>query len=751
MSESKEFAPMSADIIEQHGLSKQEYSLIVEKMHRDPNLLELGLFSVMWSEHCSYKNSKNLLKLFPTKHEKILVPAGEENAGIVDIGDDWAVAFKVESHNHPSALEPYQGAATGVGGIIRDIFTMGARPIACMNSLRFGSLEDKHVRFLLKGVVEGIAGYGNCVGVPTVGGEVMFDDSYQTNPLVNVFCLGLLKTDKIARGAASGAGNQVLYVGASTGRDGIHGATFASDDLTEDSQEERSAVQVGDPFMEKLLLEACLEVIQEDLVVGIQDMGAAGLTCAVCETAARGKMGISIDVSKVPQREKGMTPYEIMLSESQERMLLIVEKKYVDRVSEIFQKWDLHVKNIGQVESGDRMRIFENKNLVADVPVQALSDDAPVYTREERKPEYLSKIPLIDREKVNAMVDYGETLKKLLATPNIASKKMIYEQYDHMVQTNTVVRPGSDAAVIRIKNTNKFLAMKLDGQGRYCHADPYEGGKIAVAEAARNVVCAGARPIAGTDCLNFGNPMHEENFWVFHHCVKGLAKACSDLDIPIIGGNVSLYNQNVDGPIFPTPIVGVVGLIDNVQESEVAKRINSQFFQNEGDLILLLGENKNEIGSSEFSENILGEKLSLCPTLDLAVEKKLHEAVLLSSEKGLLNSAHDCSEGGLAVTLAESCMSAESASLGAKIVLPNEEEIPLNIILFGETQSRVVVSCDPSSLADIQDICLKNDTPVTVLGNVEGERLVIEDVLDLSVKELEHFWSDSLERTMNRS
>ncbi len=735
---------LSKEIIEGHGLSKLEYELILKLLGREPNITELGIFSVMWSEHCSYKNSKPLLKLFPTQHERILIGAGEENAGVVDIGDGWGLVFKVESHNHPSAIEPYQGAATGVGGIIRDIFTMGARPIACMDSLRFGSLSDERVKFLLKGVVEGIAGYGNCIGIPTVGGEIMFDESYQTNPLVNVFCLGVVKHEDIARGVASGEGNRVLYVGPPTGRDGIHGATFASDDLTEKSSEKKSAVQVGDPFMEKLLLEACLEVIQKGLVVGIQDMGAAGLTCSTCETASRGNSGISIDVAKVPQRETGMTPYEIMLSESQERMLLIVEPSKVKDVQAVFERWDLYAEDIGQVQTGDRMKVFNHGELVADMPVDALAEKAPMYVREEEEPAYLKDLPQVDEAKVAQKQDYEASIKQLLAVPNIASKAWVYEQYDHMVGTNTVSLPGSDAAVIRVKDTDKLVAMKLDGQGRYCYVDPYEGGKIAVAEAARNVVCSGARPIAATDCLNFGNPMHPEVFWVFHRCVEGLAEACRKLDTPIIGGNVSLYNQNPDGAIFPTPIVGVVGVMNDV--SQVQQRVNTQWFKNEGDVIMLLGETKNEIGASEFYKTVLGETVGPCPKINLQVEHNLYEAVISASEQGLLQSAHDCAEGGLAVALVESCISGPEA-LGATISFA--ESFEPNVLLFGESQSRIIVSCRANDEATLHNLCEQHGVPVQKLGQVGGAQLTINDWISCAVQDLQTIWTESFALLLN--
>ena len=728
-------------IIEEHGFLEGEYELIVKLLGRHPNLTELGIFSVMWSEHCSYKNSKKLLKQLPTKHEKMLIKAGEENAGVVDIGDNLGLVFKIESHNHPSAVEPYQGAATGVGGIIRDIFTMGARPLVCMNSLRFGPLSSSRVPFLLNGVVEGIAGYGNCIGIPTVGGEIMFNSTYSQNPLVNVFCLGVIDHEDIIRGAAKGKGNRVLYVGAPTGRDGIHGATFASDDLTEESESKKSAVQVGDPFMEKLLLEACLEVIKKKLVVGIQDMGAAGLTCSTCETASRGDSGIVIDVAKVPKREKGMTPYEVMLSESQERMLLIVDPSNVEEVKAYFDKWDLCAEDIGYVDDGDRMKVYDHDQLVADLPVKSLADDAPFYTREEIIPSYLNTLKQVDWSLVEKQVDYNKSLLTLMSSPNIASKAWVYEQYDHMVQTNTLVCPGSDAAVIRLKEADKAIAMKLDGQGRYCYVNPYIGGKIAVAEAYRNVACTGVKPLASTDCLNFGNPLNPEVYWTLHQSIKGIGEACSYLDIPITGGNVSLYNQNPEGAIFPTPIIGVVGMRDGIDKDN--SFINTQWFKEEGDEIFLLGENKKELGASEFYEVILNDIVGPCPDIDLNQEKILADVIYEATSQRLLSSTHDCSEGGLAVALAECCISGKKA-IGAEICL--SEEFEPNALLFGETQSRVIVSVNPQKAEKLKELCKLKKINIQSIGYVKGSSLVINDFINLSCHDLSDRWKSSLEK-----
>ena len=583
-------------LVLEHGLSLEEYEMIKKILGRNLTYTELGIFSVMWSEHCSYKNSIAVLKTFPREGENLLAKAGEENAGAVDIGNGLAIIFKIESHNHPSAVEPYQGAATGVGGIMRDIFTMGARPIACLDSLRFGDLSSPRVRYLFDGVVRGIGDYGNCFGVPTVAGEVYFDDSYTGNPLVNAMCIGVVKVDQMARAKAEGEGNPVLLVGASTGRDGIHGVTFASEEISEKSEERRPSVQIGDPFMEKLLMEASLEIIKEDLIVGIQDLGGAGLTCATSETAARGKSGIEIDVSLVPVREENMIPYEIMLSESQERMLVIAKKGFEKRVQEIFAKWGLHSVIIGKVTDDKMLRVKKQGEVVAEIPAAslALGGGAPVYVRERNKPKYLDEATKLNLSELRIPGNLNQVLLQLLASPNITSKRWVYEQYDTMVRTATVVGPGSDAAVLRLRKTNQAIATTTDCNGRYCYLNPRMGGRIAVAESARNVVCSGAKPLAITNCLNFGNPYDTEVYWTFAECVAGMGEACRALNTPVTGGNVSFYNEDPQRVVYPTPVVGMVGLIEDL------KHITTMSFKEEKDLIILLGENKEELGASEY-------------------------------------------------------------------------------------------------------------------------------------------------------
>ena len=666
---------VTPEIVKQHGLTPEEFERIKEILGREPNFTELGIFSVMWSEHCSYKNSKKELKKLPTTGANILVKAGEENAGVVDIGDGWAVAFKMESHNHPSAIEPFQGAATGVGGIIRDIFTMGARPEFCLNSLRFGPITNQISksqnpnlklaanRRLFTGVVSGIAHYGNCIGIPTIGGEIYFDESFEGNPLVNVFCLGVLRHDQLARGTAEGAGNPVFYVGAETGRDGLAGAAFASRELTDQSRKDRPAVQVGDPFKEKLLLEACLELIARDAVAGIQDMGAAGLTCSTCETASRGGSGIEIDLAKVPRREPGMTPYEIMLSESQERMLIIAKRGREDVVRQVFDKWDVPCAEIGQVTSDGVMRVRNNGTTAAAIPAKALADEAPLYSRDAKPPVAASlREPSSPAEQWLQKIDVHESLRELLRDPTIASKNWVYRQYDHTVRTGTVVKPGSDAAVFLVRYANKILAATTDCNSLYCALDPREGGKIAVAEAARNLTCSGARPLAVTDCLNFGNPYKPENFWQLREAIEGVAEACRAFGTPVTGGNVSLYNESPLGVVDPTPTVAMVGLIDD------EKQITTQWFKDEGDLIILVGaeparlraaSNRDQgvaapsLGGSRYLKVSHGLKIGPPPHVDLAHEIKVQNAVRDLIREGLVQSAHDCSEGGLAVALAE--------------------------------------------------------------------------------------------------
>ena len=766
---------ITPEVIEEHGITPEEYERILEVLGREPNFTELGIFSVMWSEHCSYKNTRLLLKTFPTQSPKVIVAAGEENAGVIDMGDGLAVAFKLESHNHPSAVEPFQGAATGVGGIIRDIFTMGARPIACMDSLRFGRLESPKVRQLFRGVVAGISHYGNCIGLPTVAGEVYFDSSYEGNPLINVFSLGVLRHSQIARGAAKGVGNPVFYVGPATGRDGLAGAAFASQDLTEESAEQqRGAVQVGDPFMEKLCMEACLELLATGAVAGIQDMGAAGLTCSTCETAARGGTGIEIDLAKVPQRAPDMTPYEILLSESQERMLIIVHKGCEEEVKRIFDKWDLPWAEVGQV-TGDGMMVVKNHGeTIATVPAAKLADDAPIYHREACEPAYLEETRALQLDDIPALADPQAALAKLLGWPSIASKNWVYCQYDHMVRAGTVVNPGSDAAVIRVKADSypvlpadaqaddirdKFLAMTVDCNGVHVYLDPYEGSKATVAEAARNLVCSGARPLGATDNLNFGNPHNPELFWQLKESVRGLAEACEALGTPITGGNVSLYNQNPAGAIDPTPTVGMVGLIDKPEH------ITSQWFKDEGDAIILLGQAVNGddpllgLGGSALLQVEHGCKKGKPPPCDLAKESALHDALLGLIATGAVKSAHDCAEGGLAVALAECCISQLTARrtpqlTGASLDLGELGGARVDALLFGESHGRVLITTsEVEAGAAIERIGLLG-VPAARIGAVTGGSTLDieagETHLSWQLNELHDVWWNTIARAMEQ-
>ncbi|MCY8039597.1 phosphoribosylformylglycinamidine synthase subunit PurL [Bacillus paralicheniformis] len=664
-------------LYQQMGVSDDEFAMIESILGRLPNYTEIGIFSVMWSEHCSYKNSKPILKKFPTKGERVLQGPGE-GAGIVDIGDNQAVVFKIESHNHPSAIEPYQGAATGVGGIIRDVFSMGARPIAVLNSLRFGELTSPRVKYLFEEVVAGIAGYGNCIGIPTVGGEVQFDSCYEGNPLVNAMCVGLINHEDIKKGQAKGVGNTVMYVGAKTGRDGIHGATFASEEMSDQSEEKRSAVQVGDPFMEKLLLEACLEVIKSDALVGIQDMGAAGLTSSSAEMASKAGSGIEMNLDLIPQRETGMTPYEMMLSESQERMLLVIERGREQEIIDIFDKYDLEAVAVGHVTDDKMLRLFHNGEMVADLPVDALAEEAPVYHKPSKVPAYYKEFLETDVP-APKVEDAKETLLELLKQPTIASKEWVYDQYDYMVRTNTVVAPGSDAAVLRIRGTKKALAMTTDCNARYLYLDPEKGGKIAVAEAARNIVCSGAEPLAVTDNLNFGNPEKPEIFWQIEKAADGISEACNVLSTPVIGGNVSLYNESNGSAIYPTPVIGMVGLIEDTDH------ITTQHFKAAGDLIYVIGETFPEFAGSELQKLSEGKIYGKAPAIDLEVEQARQKALLKAIRTGLVQSAHDISEGGIGVALAESVIS--SQGLGANVTLAGE-----SALLFSETQSRFIVS-----------------------------------------------------------
>ena len=745
---------ITKELIAKHGLTDEEYARIQGILGRDPNFTELGIFSVMWSEHCSYKNTKPELKKFPTTGPGVLVKAGEENAGVIDIGDGWAVCFKMESHNHPSAIEPFQGAATGVGGIIRDIFTMGARPVFSLNSLRFGpihgdSAQHKWNRSRFKGVVEGIAHYGNCIGIPTIGGEVFFDESYNGNPLVNVFCLGVLRHEQIARGAARGVGNPVFYVGAETGRDGLAGAAFASRDLTEESKEDRPAVQVGDPFREKLLMEACLELLTTDAVAGIQDMGAAGLTCSTCETASRGGTGVEIELTKVPRREVGMTPYETMLSESQERMLIIVKKGQEQTVVDIFEKWDLPYAEVGSVKDDGMMRVTENGKTVVEIPAAKLADDAPVYHRHWKPRPTPAPLDF----SALAPVDEKAALLSLLAHPTIASKQWVWRQYDHMVRLGCTVLPGSDAAVFIIREAGKIVAATSDCNSLYCLQDPREGSRIAIAEAARNLVCSGARPIAVTDNLNFGNPHNPELFWQLRECVEGLAEGCREFNTPVVGGNVSLYNQSPAGPIDPTPTVGMVGLIDK------AEHITTQAFKAAGDVIILVGPvidpgaGQLGLGASHYYKVVAGQKAGNTPRLNMTLEKNVQSAVLALIQAGLVKSAHDCSEGGLAVALAEGCM---SGNLGATVALPSgpalanfPEHAARAGLLFGESQSRIIITVAPENVDAV--LAQLTALPHSKLGTVGGDTLTIsayQGSITATVVELRETFEQSIGKAM---
>ena len=732
--------------IEAHGLTADEYQRVLDILGREPNLTELGIFSVMWSEHCSYKSSRRHLSKLPTSGPRVLQGPGE-NAGAIDIGDGLAAVFKIESHNHPSFIEPYQGAATGVGGIIRDIFTMGARPIALLDSLRFGTLDQPLTRRLVEGVVAGIAGYGNSIGIPTVGGEIAFDESYAGNPLVNVFCLGVAKTDALIKGRAEGVGNAVYYVGAKTGRDGIHGATMASAEFDDSSAEKRPNVQVGDPFMEKLLLEACLEVMRTDALVGIQDMGAAGLTCSTCEMGARGDAGIEIDTQHVPQRETGMTPYEIMLSESQERMLFIVRQGREAEVEQVFEKWDLHAVRIGHVTDDGLLRVRDHGAVIAEIPNKSLADDGPVYDRPMEPPADLVARQTLDLDDLGQTPTPPEALNALLGSPQVASKRWVYRQYDHMVRTNSLLLAGMGAGVVRIKGTRRALAFSVDGNGRYCYLDPYQGAMLAVAESARNVACAGALPVGATNCLNFGNPERPDIMWQFARAIDGIAEACTALDVPITGGNVSLYNETDGEAIHPTPVLGVVGIIDE------ADRVLGRVFRHEGARIILLGESGAELGGSEYLKVVHGVVRGTPPALHLARERSLQRLLVAAVADGLLESAHDCAEGGLAVTLAE--CSFQTEGLGLDVTLPSvtkagHDHLGLAAALFGETASCVIVSVAERNVDDVLARASAAGVPASVIGSVVGSRYRLrvagEPVVDVPVAEIERVWETGLSR-----
>lgn len=721
----------------QMGLSDSEFEMVENILGRQPNYTETGLFSVMWSEHCSYKNSKPILRKFPTTGPRVLQGPGE-GAGIVDIGDGQAVVFKMESHNHPSAIEPFQGAATGVGGIIRDVFSMGARPIAMLNSLRFGELTSPRVRYLFEEVVAGIAGYGNCIGIPTVGGEVQFDDCYAGNPLVNAMCVGLINHEDIQKGVASGVGNTVMYVGAKTGRDGIHGATFASEELSETSEEKRPAVQVGDPFMEKLLLEACLELVKSDALVGIQDMGAAGLTSSSAEMASKAGFGVEMNLDLIPQRESGMTAYEMMLSESQERMLIVVKKGREAEIVELFEKYDLDAVAVGHVTDDKMLRLLHKGVVVADVPADALAEEAPVYHKPSSIPAYYTEYQAMENVEPQ-VADYKETLINLLKQPTIASKEWVYDQYDYQVRTSTVVAPGSDAAVVRVRGTNKGLAMTTDCNSRYIYLDPETGGKIAVAEAARNVVCSGAKPLAITDCLNFGNPEKPEIFWQLEKSADGMAAACLALESPVIGGNVSLYNERSGVAVYPTPTIGLVGLVEDLSH------VTTQDVKDAGDLVYLIGETMTEFGGSELQKMVEGRIFGQAPSIDLQVEVARQDALLQAIQAGVVASAHDIAEGGFAVALAEKTFSAKN--LGVDVTISGSAITAL----FSESQSRFIVTVKPQHAAAFEEIV----TDAVNIGTVTSDTSVIirnengEEWVSGSVEEFRSAWKGAIPCLLN--
>lgn len=723
-----------------HGLSAEEYDRIIARLGREPTFTELGLFSALWSEHCAYKHSRAFLRRLPTNGAHVLQGPGE-NAGIVDLGDGLALVLKIESHNHPSFIEPFQGAATGVGGILRDIFTMGARPIALLDSLRFGDPEKEKNRYLTTGVVSGISWYGNCIGVPTVGGEVAFAPEYDGNPLVNVMCVGLVEKDRIFRARAEGVRNPVFYVGAKTGRDGIHGATMASASFEAGAEERRPTVQVGDPFTEKLLLEACLEAMATGAVVGIQDMGAAGLACASSEMPARAGTGMEIELSRVPQRETGMTPYEIMLSESQERMLLVVAKGREAEVREIFAKWELDAVEIGRVTGDGILQVRMEGQLVAEVPVKALTAEAPVYTKPTTRPRWLESLQAFDPLSLPEPASYEQALLSLVAAPTVASKEWVWRQYDHQVGINSLVLPGSDAAVLRIKGTRKAIALTTDGNSRYVFLEPRVGAAMAVAEAARNLACSGARPLAVTDCLNFGSPDRSEILWQFSQAVEGIADACQALEIPVVSGNVSFYNETEGRAILPTPIIGMAGLLDEVE------RRTTQWFKGAGDRIALLGPDAVSLGGSEYLWSCHGKLAGPLAPLDLKLEREAQSAVRTAIEAGLCASAHDCSEGGLAVALAEACITGP-APVGADISLPPGARADL--VLFGEGPSRILTSVPREAQRHFEGLMREWHVPWKWIGTVGGERLTIriggQLMVDLSLEQLSHAWRNGFAR-----
>ncbi len=734
---------VTLELARAHGLTAQEYDRIIRRLGREPTFTELGLFSALWSEHCAYKHSRVFLRGLPTTGPRVLQGPGE-NAGIVDLGAGLALVLKIESHNHPSFIEPFQGAATGVGGILRDIFTMGARPIALLDSLRFGDPENEKTRYLISGVVSGISWYGNCIGIPTVGGEVAFAPEYNGNPLVNVMCVGLVRHDRIFRARAEGIGNPVFYVGAKTGRDGIQGAIMASATFEEGAEERRPTVQVGDPFTEKLLLEACIEAMATGAVVGIQDMGAAGLACATSEMPARAGTGMEIELSRVPQRETGMTPYEIMLSESQERMLLVVAKGREAEVRQVFNKWELDAVEIGRVTGDGILRVTMEGELIAEVPVKALADEAPAYEKPTERPGWLDALQAFDPLSLPEPPSYDEALLALLAAPTVASKEWVWRQYDHQVGLNTLVLPGSDAAVLRIKGTRKAIAVTTDGNSRHVLLDPYRGAAMAVAEAARNLTCAGALPLAVTDGLNFGSPERPEVLWQFVQAVEGIAEACRVLEIPVVSGNVSFYNETEGCVIPPSPIIGMAGLLED------AGRSTTPWFKDGGDGIALLGPDAVSLGGSEFLWSLHGRVAGPLPPLDLELERRIQSACRAAIEEGVCASAHDCSEGGLAVALAEACV-AGPVLLGADVSLPSGARNSLT--LFGEGPSRVLVSVPRGAQRHFEALMREWRVPWKWIGTVGGGRLAIragrDFVVNLSVEELSHAWRSGFERSIS--
>ncbi|RJQ31761.1 MAG: phosphoribosylformylglycinamidine synthase subunit PurL [Actinobacteria bacterium] len=717
------------------GLKEDEYSRIVKILGRQPTKTEIAMYSVMWSEHCAYKHSRKLLSKLPKSSPYVLQGPGE-NAGIINIGEDKAIALKMESHNHPSAVEPFQGAATGVGGIVRDIFTMGARPIASMNSLRFGNLSNPRQRYLIDGVVDGIAQYGNCIGVPTVGGEIYFEDAYAENCLVNAMCVGLLEGEKIIMSGAAGPGNLVILMGSKTGRDGIGGCSvLASEEFDETSANKRPSVQVGNPFMEKLLIEAVLELKGKDLLVALQDFGAAGITCSSCEMSSKGEAGMELDLDKVPQREPNMAAYEMMMSESQERMMAVVTPEKLEQFMEVCDKWEVPASVVGKVTDDGMVTIRHKGRLEAQLPSKSLTDDIPIYCPEAKEPPYIKEVQSFDPLSLKEPDDLNEALLSILGSPDVASKKWVYSQYDHMVQTNTLLLPGSDAAVVGIKGTNKAIAITTDCNGRHCYLDPYEGTKEAVAEAARNIVCCGGKPLAVTDCLNFGNPEKPHIFWQFSQSIEGMIEACKALDTPVVSGNVSFYNESFGEAIYPTPTIGMVGIIEDI------KHITSIAFK-EGDAIILLGETKAELGGSQYLKVIHNKISGKPPAVDLEKEKSLQEAVLAAIKQGLVSSAHDSSDGGLAIALAKCCI---AGGVGAWISL-EYNNLSFAQALFSESNSRVIISCKADNAQKIQALCENNKITCQNIGQATGQSLSINNTINLPLGKLRDVYEKSLEK-----